>query len=341
MRRKPTLSKEFCLDFAKGLVGEYRERGYLITLRQLYYQGVARGLVPSSQDTYDRLKTVLAKARLRGEFPLDAIVDRTRRVNLGKGTRCDTKVDRAMMRAIDETLLLPERLIHRDRWFGQRTFVSVWFEKEALAGIFQGVCQELGVTWFSCRGDPSHPSLFEWLTLAAQAHGIDNEDGWRGDRGHYTGWEKWRNENNHKGTAYNAVVLYFGDHDPTGMRIPRSAENTIRTFQGHAGLDFPIEFVRVGITLEQARLRNLPPFPAKMSSMDYQKYVAEFGTEDAWELDALDPEELEQMVRDSVAGYFNKEQHARLQRDTERKREEMRRKMARSDWRIAATTWED
>lgn len=319
------------LSFSEEICKEYRAKGYAITLRQLYYQGVARDFLPSGTKSYDALKAVISKTRLDGRFPLWALVDRTRRVHAGASTRCDTKVERALQRSVEEVRRFPEIFLQRDRWFGQYNDVSVWFEKEALAGIFESVCNELDVSWFSCRGDPSHPAIYQWLVRAAAAHGVDNPDGWRD-----------KNGNNHKGMAKRSVVLYFGDHDPTGIRIPRTAEATLRTFQGITGTSIPIEFRRIGITLEQATEMDLPPFPAKQSAgKDYDDYIAEFGTTEAWELDALPPETLEDMVRTSVKELFSDDLHRLLQDDIERRRAQMRQGLRADRWHAAATNFDE
>ena len=326
-RRVPT-GKKF-LEFSVEICIEYQQKGYGISLRQLYYQGVARGFLPSGSASYDALKRVVSSARLAGNFPLDALVDRTRFSRPGASTRNDVKLERALVRSAESAALSPERFLYRDPWFGQPVNVSVWFEKEALAGVFEGVCERLGVSWFSTRGDPSHPALYGWLRQAADAHGEGNPVGWKDAAGCY-----------HRGLARRSAVLYFGDHDPTGMRIPRTAEETLRTFMGISGLSFPLEFHRVGITLEQARDLSLPPFPAKQSAgKDFDDYVAEHGTEDAYELDALSPEALEEMVRDAVSPLFDTALHDRLQADVLSHREEMRKGMRHSEWHSAACSF--
>jgi hypothetical protein len=315
------------LDFVSRICQEYQAKGYALTLRQVYYQGVTRHFWPSHPQSYDAVKYVIPKARLAGKFPLDALVDRTRIVHPGRTTRCDTKIDRALCRAADAAVAAPDTFLHRDPWFGQQTHVSVWFEKEALAGIFEGVCGELHVSSFSCHGDPSHPALYQWLRQAAEAHGVDNPDGWQDKDG-----------NNHKGMAKRSVVLYFGDLDPTGVRIPRTAETTVRRFAEITGLDIEMAFVRVGITMEMAQNLDLPPFPAKQSAgKDYDNYVEEYGTTDAWELDALAPEIIEDEVRRAVHPHFDVELHDRLQANMIGKRDAMRREMKLKAWHEAAT----
>lgn len=311
---------------------EYREKGYLLTLRQLYYQGVARKRLQSGQKPYKQLMGVLSDARLAGTFPLWALVDRTRRVHPGAFTRNDANVDRALDRAANEVQTAADRLLGRARWFAQDVHLSVWFEKEALAGIFEGVCDEEGVTCFSIRGDPSHPALYEWLQHAAAVHGAgDAANGWHDSRNSF-----------HKGLAKRSIVLYFGDHDPTGIRIPRSAEATTRTFMQHMGLNFPLEFQRIGITLDQAREMDLPPFPAKESAgKDYDNYVEEFDTTDAWELDALSPEVLEDLVRTECRKHFNTALYERLRAGTDERRAQMTARLRNPAWHRIATRIEE
>ena len=313
--------------FAIEVCQEYRAGGWAITLRQLYYQGVNRKVLPSSQKAYDALKTTLAKARMDGKFPLWAIVDRTRVVHPSAQTRNDCDVARALDRAADVVRELPDSLLHRDRWLGQPNHVSVLFEKEALAGIFEATCAPLGVGTFACHGDASHAGLYDWLQKAALAHGIDNPKGWRDDNGSF-----------HKGMAKKSVVLYFGDHDPTGIRIPRTLEATLRRFMEITQTPFPLEFVRVGLTLEQARSMDLAPFWAKSSAgSDYDRYVEEFGTTDAWELDALAPPVLERLVKEAVGARFDDALYRRLQHEVDARREQMRVGMQSPEWHRKAT----
>lgn len=327
---QPLPSAADMVAFAAEVCQEYERTGWNITLRQLYYQGVTRLFLPSGQKSYKALMSAVASARLAGKFPLHALSDRTRRVIPGRSTRCDTKVDRALGRAAEAVRQMPEQLLYRDRWFGQPNHVSVWFEKEALAEVFETATERLGVSCFSCRGEPSHPSLFEWITTAVEAHGVDNAAGYQDKAGSFR-----------KGMAKRSVILYFGDHDPTGIRIPRTAERTVGIFMGHMGLDFPVEFRRVGITLDQALAMNLPPFPAKESSQDYDKYVEEFDTTDAWELDALMPDVTIKLVEQAIGELFDKELYRKLQADIESRRDEMRTRLQSPTWHAEATRFWD
>ncbi len=58
---------------ANEIIDEYRDQGFTLTLRQLYYQFVARGLIPNTQRDYKRLGSILNDARLAGLVDWDAI----------------------------------------------------------------------------------------------------------------------------------------------------------------------------------------------------------------------------------------------------------------------------
>ena len=49
-----------------AVLAEYEAEGYRLTLRQLYYQLVARGVIANQQAEYDKLGTMLVKARKAG-----------------------------------------------------------------------------------------------------------------------------------------------------------------------------------------------------------------------------------------------------------------------------------
>ena len=60
------------------VIEEYAGQGYRLTLRQLYYQLVARDIIPNQDTWYKRLGEVVSNGRLGGYVDWDAIVDRGR-----------------------------------------------------------------------------------------------------------------------------------------------------------------------------------------------------------------------------------------------------------------------
>lgn len=319
------------LRYAKQIAMQYRTQGLKLTVRQLYYQFVARGLLPSGQNEYKKIVDTLSKARYAGKFDNDLIEDRTRTVYQGDFTRNDHRVSPALDKAADYIRAIPEWTLARDRWYGQNTHVSVWVEKEALAGIFEPVCKSLGVSWLACKGCPSVSALWDWVKGARDAKDYGGGD-----------YE-----------FHQSVILYFGDHDPTGFMIPRAAHEGIEKLQRSdqdiewmskeereewewewEGSDEHLEVTvkRVALNMNQIRKYNPPPFWAKTSDTRYKGYVREHGTTDAWELDALDPSVLRALIQSEVNHYFDEEIHRMNNEFIEERRAQMRDKMSNPDW---------
>ncbi|MCD4738330.1 MAG: hypothetical protein K8R89_03610, partial [Anaerolineae bacterium] len=68
------------IGMANTIIAEYQAQGFDLTLRQLYYQLVARDLIPNQQRAYKRIGRIINDARLAGLVDWRAIVDRTRQV---------------------------------------------------------------------------------------------------------------------------------------------------------------------------------------------------------------------------------------------------------------------
>jgi hypothetical protein len=259
---------------ANEIIDEYRAAGYRLTLRQLYYKFIARdlfpndwideaynlkhGLAPDTKNTtknYSRLGGIINDGRLAGKIDWDAIEDRTR--NLHKLQMW--KRPRDIIKSAANWYLT-------DKWKTQKYRIEVWIEKEALAGVFVRICDELEIPFFACRGYNSQSEM------------------WRAGR-RLCNWEDM---------GYKTVILYFGDHDPSGLDMPRDIQKRLKMF----GSKVKVE--TLALTMGQINQYDPPPNPAKGTDSRYRRYVAELGIEDSWELDALEPDVLSQLVEDRV-----------------------------------------
>lgn len=61
------------------VVEEYQAQGYELTLRQAYYQLVARGYIPNNERSYKNIGNLINDGRLAGLIDWYSITDRTRR----------------------------------------------------------------------------------------------------------------------------------------------------------------------------------------------------------------------------------------------------------------------
>ena len=106
---------------ANKIIAEYQAQGYDLTLRQLYYQFVARGIIPNSPASYNKLGTVVNDARLAGMIDWEAIVDRTREL-------------RTLSHWDDPSSIVEacSKQFNLDLWDKQHFRPEVWIEKDAL-----------------------------------------------------------------------------------------------------------------------------------------------------------------------------------------------------------------
>lgn len=260
------------------ILEEYAAIGIRMNLRQIYYQFIARdwfpddwidekynlkqGLSPYTKNTqknYKRLGTIINKGRMAGHIDWDQVIDQTRDMRSWIAYPNPQKFLDAM---------LP--LYQRDMWKRQGARLEVWIEKEALTGVIAPVCRELRVPYFACKGCPSQSSVYEARNRILEVY-EDNEI---------------------------HVILYLGDHDPTGLDIDRDIEVRLNKMTG-----YDIEMHRIALTMPQIRKLNPPPNPVKQTDARSKKYEEEYGSE-CWELDALEPRYMADLLRDQIGNYI-------------------------------------
>ena len=118
------------------------------------------------------------------------------------------------------------------------------------------------------------------------------------------------------------IILYAGDHDPSGLKIPAIIQERLKIFNAN------VELKRIGLTLAQIEELNLPPFYAKEKDGNYAEYVKNTGTKYAWELDALPPEKLSAIFENEINGLSDFSALQELQDKQERERKLLERLIA-------------
>lgn len=255
------------VDQANTIVETYAAQGYDLTLRQVYYQFVSRGWLPNKQSEYKRLGDIISKGRRAGLIDWTAIVDRTRSLrSLGTWTNPQEIID-----AVAAQFRL-------DLWRTQDTYVEVWFEKDALMGVFERAANRNRVPFFSCRGYTSDSEIWGAAQRLARI-----------------------------GRRKDIVILHFGDHDPSGIDMTRDITDRLKLF-GAARVDVR----RLALNMDQVEQYNPPPNPAKETDSRFIGYRDEYGDE-SWELDALEPSVLAALIDDELDTLIEREEW-----DTER-----------------------
>lgn len=179
------------IEDANTIIDEYADEGFALTLRQLYYQFVARGLIANQQREYQRLGKLVSDARLAGLISWDAIEDRTRNLR----TFASWEDPAAILKTARDQY-------QEDPWRDQPFYVEAWIEKDAMVGVLEAACDDWRIPFFSCRGYTSQSEL------------------WRAGR-------RLRERNRNGQTP---LVLHLGDHDPSGIDMTRDVRERLAMF---------------------------------------------------------------------------------------------------------------
>ncbi len=97
------------------------------------------------------------------------------------------------------------------------------------------------------------------------------------------------------------VLLIVSDFDPEGEQI---AESFARSMRDDFGIDSTVAF-KVALTADQVEDYGLQPqLEAKRGSVNYKKFVERHGM-DVFELEALDPDDLQEILGEAIDGVID------------------------------------
>jgi hypothetical protein len=154
------------------------------------------------------------------------------------------------------------RSYRRQCWDQQGCRVEVWSEKGTVRGVLAPVLDDYGVGFRVMHG----------FSSATIVNDIAEDDDGR-----------------------PLIALYVGDCDPSGMYM--SEVDLPKRIEARGG--YHVRIFRIAITPDQAE--DLPPHDADTKEEDprHRWFVQSYGSE-CWELDALDPNTLRNIVRDGI-----------------------------------------
>jgi len=137
------------LEQINKIIEEYFEEGYSLTLRQLYYQLVAKGMIENKKSEYQKLMNIVKKGRLAGVIDWDAIEDRLR---IPYAPPWHENPEDAL------DSLFKEYCVNRQE--GQETYLEVWCEKDALSSILYRVTAKYQIPLLIDRGYSSISAMY-------------------------------------------------------------------------------------------------------------------------------------------------------------------------------------
>lgn len=167
----------------------------------------------------------------------------------------------------------PEQLLegldnkfHLDLWADQQWRPEVWVEKLGMLNVIGSICSQLRVDYYACKG-------YDSQTMS---------------------WKAGRRMARYIAQGQRPIIFHMGDHDPSGLDMTRDNRERLEVFAG-----VPVMVVRLALNMDQIEELDPPPNPAKMSDSRATAYVEQFG-ESSWEIDALPPTYIRDLIRTNV-----------------------------------------
>jgi hypothetical protein len=266
---------------------------YAPTVRAIFYRLVSDEVIPNTYQVYKGLIQALNTAREKfpGEFgfiDVYSFADDTRKIEdiSDEFWTAEEYVDGIISNVKNASKDYFEKG-YLTRWHDQPNYIEVMIEKDALRGAFKHVLADRQIRIIPNKG---------WSSKIYKQRNIDR-------------LVKYSHGHNGEGPKH-AILLYFGDYDPSGSRMSRNFKSELAPYG--------IGFVRVALNHPQIsefgldHLRNPDPDVIQKLRRDPNRY--EFQSENNGELfqielDALqkNPNEFRDLVLGAVDGYFDED----------------------------------
>jgi len=135
------------LDQVLKIIDSY---DFALTLRQIYYQLVAKQIIPNQQKYYHKLSRLCVMGRDEEILPEEAFADRLRAVDK-PGAWLD----------LNEFMETVKRSYNKDKWDNQPKYLEIWTEKDALRGVLTEITYPYDVSLMVARGQLSRTAIYE------------------------------------------------------------------------------------------------------------------------------------------------------------------------------------
>jgi hypothetical protein len=181
------------LEECDAICATYFERGYTLTLRQLFYQLVATNRIANTVREYKNLGCVITDGRYAGVLDWEHITDRVRVIK-----RKPRWLD------VDDFINSVGPQFHVDTWRGQDFRPEVWIEKDALIELAEGACEPLDIPYVAVKAYNSASAM----------------------------WEAAKRFREYVRDGQAPLILHLGDHDYTGDDCSRFLRERMELLTG-------------------------------------------------------------------------------------------------------------
>jgi len=122
---------------------------FALTLRQIYYQLVAKQIIPNEQRYYKKLSRLCVTGRDEGILPEEGFADRLREVD-----KLSSWSD------LNEFMQTVKRSYRKDKWQNQDNYLEIWTEKDALRSVLTEITYQYDVALMVARGQLSRTEVY-------------------------------------------------------------------------------------------------------------------------------------------------------------------------------------
>jgi len=122
---------------------------FALTLRQIYYQLVAKQIIPNKQKYYTKLSRLCVTGRDEGILPEEGFADRLREVD-----KLSSWSD------LNEFMQAVKRSYRKNKWQNQDSYLEIWTEKDALRSVLTEITYQYDVALMVTRGQLSRTEVY-------------------------------------------------------------------------------------------------------------------------------------------------------------------------------------
>ncbi len=171
----------------------YFEKGYRLTLRQLFYQLLVRGRIKNTVREYKNLGVVVTDGRYAGVLDWEHITDRVRVIK--QTPRWEGMEDFLISNAVDYNI---------DTWPFQEYRPEVWIEKDALIELAEEACNPFDIPFIAVKAYNSASAM----------------------------WAASKRFREYARDGQKPLILHLGDHDYTGDDCSRFLKQGMELLTG-------------------------------------------------------------------------------------------------------------
>ena len=168
----------------------------------------------------------------------------------------------------------------KDLWSRQAWHIEVFTEKDAMSGVLRPITREYDIHLNVIRGQVSES--FAW-NIADEWSRIDQP----------------------------IQVLYFGDHDPSGLNIEASLKKRLLGFLPKEKREW-VFFKRIGADEGDFRNSDLISIPVKKKDRAAREYLKAYGDR-CVEVDAIDMNEIRRRLNEEIKEFIDMKEWESLQ----------------------------